>query len=308
MPDLPIDDLPVEQPVFSHDALDADGIVSLIVGIDDTWEAGAPLANLEVQWTPHLVRPDKNWVLHVHLSAGAPRYVERRLASAAEGGHLVHVALTLDALYDSDMLEVLSDTDAYVYVIDERGRPTPRRHHLAALADLGVPVEPDLRRRLATAAWERRGDGTGNQRGRRLEALLAFLLAQVADFRIFQRNFRTDTGEIDIVLQIDNYSGRCWYESGVPFILVESKNIQERAGQPVISLLIRRLQTSRRRARIGLAFSAGGFTSDAEREELRLSESELCVALFDGKTIEAMIASSDLEQFLDEHIGRAMLR
>jgi hypothetical protein len=137
---------------------------------------------------------------------------------------------------------------------------------------------------------------------------VAFLLGQVADFRIFQRNFRTETGEIDIVLQIDNYSSRCWYEPGVPFIFVESKNTFEPAGQSVISLLIRRLQTSRQRARIGLAFSVGGFTSDAEKEELRLSEGGLCIAFFDSDAIQAFIEAPDPDSFLDSQVANAMLR
>ena len=311
MTDLPADDLPdlpVEEAATDRDATDVDRLVPLIIELDNCWELGVHLPDLQVQWSPNLVRQEKRWALHVHLSAGAPRYIVRRLVSARNSGYVVHVAVTLEGLYDADVLELLSDTDAYVYVIDPDGCPTPRRHHLAALADLGVPVEPALRRRLCDAAWNRRTEGTGNQKGRRLEALLAFVLAQIGDFRVSKRNFRTETGEIDIVLQIDNFSGRCWNDPGVPFILVESKNTSDPAGQPVISLLIRRLQTSRRRARIGLVFSTGGFTSDAEKEELRLSETELCVAFFDGATIEALIAHPDPDAFLDEHIGRAMLR
>jgi hypothetical protein len=211
-------------------------------------------------------------------------------------------------MYDSEVLDLLGATDAYVYVINDDGEPTPRRHYLAALADLGVAVEPKTRRRLAKAAWDRIKDGTENQRGRRLEALLAFLLAQVTDFRIFERNFRTDTGEIDVVLQIDNFSTRCWSEPGVPFVYAESKNTADPAGSPIVAIFIRRLQTSRQRVRLGLLFSVGGFTSDAEREELRLSEGPLCIAFFDADAIGAMIDSQDLDSMLDAHIGKAMLR
>ncbi len=288
-----------------RDAHDVEPIIPLIKGLDSTWIAGDVLA--DVPWTPHLVRPDKLWVCHVHLSAGAPRHISRRLDGARSRGHIVHVALPLEALYDEDVLVMLSSADAYVYVV-QGSVVTPRRHHLAALADLGVPVSPALRTLLARAAWDRRDEGTGNQRGRRLEALLAFLLAQVTDFRILKRNFRTDTAEIDIVVQIDNFSTRAWSSPGVPFVLVESKCTADPAGQPVVSLLIRRLETSRKRARLGIVFSAGGFTSDARTEELRLSMSDLCVALFDAEAIEEMIAAADLDMFLEERVTAAMLR
>lgn len=303
-----LDDVPIDEPVVHRNANDVESIVPLIKKLDPKWQAGTPLVDSPIHWTPHLVRPEKRWALHVHLSLGAPRYLRKRLVAAAESGELIHLALSLEALYVPEVLEVLGEADAYVYVIGQDAKPTPRRHYLAALADLGVPVDPTLRAQLARTAWEVRDRGTVNQRGRRLEALLAFILGQVTDFRVFKRNFRTDTGEIDIVLQIDNFGGRCWNESGVPFVFVESKNVKDPIGQPVVSLLIRRLQTSRSRARIGLLFSAGDFTSDAQREELRLSESSLCVDFFGPSDIEALIAAEDIDSFLNDHIGHAMLR
>lgn len=301
------DDVPPDEALVTHDARDVDRITPAVRTLNPEWTTGVLLDDLAVRWTPHLVRPDKRWALHVHLSTGAPTYIARRLTAAAGAGHIVHVALPLESLYDADLLEVLSDADAYVYVCDG-DVPTARRHHLAALADLGVPVDPELRKRIARRAWDRRAEGTVNQRGRRLEALLAFLLSRIADFRVLQRNFRTETAEIDIVLQVDHFSNRCWYEPGVPFVIVESKNTADEAGQPVVTMLIRRLQTSRGRARLGLLFSVGGFTADAEKEELRQSEGNLCVAFFDSDAIAAMIEADDLDGWLDDHVARAMLR
>lgn len=306
MPPSSDDALLYEEGPAERNALEVDRIVPLIKKLDNQWLP--PVRIDSAKWVPHLSRPDRNWALHVHLSDGCPRYIRRRLVAAAEAGHLVHVALPLEALYDSEVLEVLGEADASVYVVDVGGQPTPRRHFLAAMADLSVPVEPLLRRKLASAVWNRRADGTPNQQGRRLEALIAFLLAQAADLSIYERNFRSATGEIDIVLRVDNFSGRIWFTPGVPFIHVESKNTQDVVGQPVVSILIRKLQISRGRARIGLLFGANGFSSDARDEELRLSESELCIAFFDSEAIEALIEADDVEAYLERHIGDAMIR
>ena len=301
-PELEVD----QQSVLARGAEQLVPILSLVLGQDKEWTEGSLLA--DVRWTPHMVWPDAGRVLHVHLSNGAPRYISRRLKEAAEKGHHPHVALPLESLYDADVVRMLSESDTYVYVLQGEDRITKRCHHLAALADCQVPVEPAVRTEIGRAAWARRAQGSDNQRGRRLEALLAFLLSQVTDFRVIERNFRSATAEIDVIVQIDNFSTRCWNHPGVPFIFAEAKNRIDKAGQSVISILIRRLETSRGRARLGMAFSVGGFTADAKTEELRLSATDYCVAFFDSDAIVSMIEAKDLDDFLEKHVTKAMLR
>lgn len=258
-----------------------------------------------LRWQPDLIAHDPPRVLHVLTSQGMPRYLRRRLL-AASTTHEVFVALPFEALYTADVLTTLAELDAYVHIVDDADeRP---RHYLAAMADLGVAVGKDLRTSLAAEAWRRRGDGTSHQRGRRLEALLAFLLSQIADFRIFQRNFRNASQEIDIVIQVDNASDKCWWTPGVPFILVEAKNRDEATGQPDVSALIRKIETKRGRAKLGLLFTSSSFTSDARTEEIRLSQTDMCVAMLGPEELAEWIASSDGDEYLANHVARAMLR
>lgn len=294
-----------EEAGAARDAREQDAVVAAIAASDKRWKTAEAVDVDGVRWAPSLATEDGR-VLHVHLSEGMPRFVARRLRAAASVGMQVHVAVAVEQLYNPEILEVLSDIDAYTYVVGES--KNQRRHYLAAMADLGVATTPEVRMKICRAAWARRGDGSVNQRGRRLEALLAFLLSQVSNFRIFQRNYRNETQEIDIVIQVDGANSRCWYAPGVPFILVEAKNTADVAGAPIVSLLIRKLQTKRKSARLGLLFSVSGFTSDAEKEELRLSESEYCVAMVDGKMIERLIDAANLEEELEKYVSQAMLR
>lgn len=94
----------------------------------------------------------------------------------------------------------------------------------------------------------------------------------------------------------------------MPFVLVEAKNTVETIGAPVVSLLVRKLQTKRGKARLGFLFAASRFSSDAEKEELRLSETQYCVVMFDAHAIEALIEAADLDEALEQHVARAMLR
>jgi hypothetical protein len=185
-----------------------EAIASIAATFSDWLPANGPLTFDSVKWTPHLVAANPDRVLHVHLSDSMPRHVSRRLRAAALT-HIVYVALTIEALYDEAVLRVLSDIDAEVIVLGAKSSQLEGCYFLSALADRGVPVALGLRRDLAIASWARRTAGSNFQKGRHFEGLLAFLLSQVSDFKIFERNFRAATDEIDIVVQLDGLSSSC---------------------------------------------------------------------------------------------------
>jgi hypothetical protein len=114
---------------------------------------------------------------------------------------------------------------------------------------------------------------SGRREGRRFEVLLAYLLSQVTDFRVVERNLRTATQELDIVLQIDRHSQRAWQQH-VPFMLVEAKNWNDRIPQSVVSALMGKVRTKGQSCKMASLIATGGFTADAKKEELRYSESE----------------------------------
>ena len=208
---------------------------------------------------------------------------------------------------NEDVLRVLADVDADVLVIDEETK-VRSAYYLAALADNSVPVPPGLRRELALRCWAQRRENTNFQKGRHFEGLLAFLLSQVTGFRIFDRNFNGATDEIDVVVRVDAFSDATWSESGVPFVIVEAKNWKQTIGSHVVTLFIRKLETRRRRARIGLIFATSGFSPEALAEELKEAKGDLSVAMLGPKEIEAWIDRDDLTTYLDDYIAKAMLR
>lgn len=267
----------------------------------------APIAFGNVPWRPDLVHGSGR-VFHVHLAPEVPRYIRRRMIAAREAGHLVTVALEHHHLFKAQVVRALADVDAYVQIIDDEDNlSTPPRHHLAAMADMGVPALPDVRREVATLAWERRAEGAAHIKGRRLEALLAFLLAQTSDLRIYKRNFRGDTDEIDIIVQVDAHSDAVWREDGVPFIFCESKNRDELAGAPQVKVLMQHLQERNDRARIGIFCSAEGFTGDATKEVLKFAYTPFTIVLMGPKGIVEWINADDPDQYLREFVSDAMV-
>lgn len=262
------------------------------------------------RWKPNAVSADGTRLLYVFLQDELPRFVRDRLALAAQKGIKPVLALALASLFKPEVVELLVVADADVIVLDDyvTVRQLEPRALLVALADIEVPVSPELRKTVANVVWKRIGDGTSHEKGRRLEGLLAFAFAQARDLKVVERNYRNETEEIDLVLQIDNFSSRVWQKSGVPFILVEAKNRADKASQPMVSSLITKLQTKRGTARIAVLVSLAGFTDDARMQELRFSTQDICVVMIDRAQLESMLTADDVDDALEILVRQALLR
>lgn len=312
-----LDDSPDEDVVEGIEILESSVDLSSDVIVDSLrtssqWsEADEVVTDGSISWRPVLRDVhDSDLLLHVHLASELRSYLRDRLAMATSVGKRVVVALPLEALYESDIVEFLGDIDADVIVIDPADHvPSPKSSHLlTALSDNSVAVNHATRTVIASKAWQRRTEGTNHEKGRRFEGLLAFLLHQVGDFRVVERNLRAATEEIDLVIQIDNWSARCWHQSGAPFVLVEAKNWTNPVGKPEITDFKAALRTKRQRARIGLIFSASTFTRDAEMEELKYAQDAEVIVMVDGKQLAKWIESDEPDDELEELVRRAMLR
>src|ERR1035437_1860880 len=233
----PVDLLLDEPRAPFHDASATAAAVARITAELTGWSIpSSPIDCHGKWWTPHLVGDGR--ALHVHLADSLPRWVAARL-KAASADRSVCVALKIESLYDEELLRLLGDVNAELFVLDGSRSKSRPAHYLAAVADESVPVSLGLRHDLATVEWGRRREGSNYEKGQQFEGLLAFLLSQVHGFKIFERNYRAATDEIDIVVQVDSMTSRCWSQSGVPFVIVEAKNWAATVGSNTVSLLIR---------------------------------------------------------------------
>tara|TARA_R110002124_G_scaffold211644_1_gene377882 strand:- start:842 stop:1807 length:966 start_codon:yes stop_codon:yes gene_type:complete len=274
------------------------------------WRRDVELELGPKKWRPSAVSVDRARLLYVYLQDELPRFVADRLRLATSRQVAVTVALPITSLFKPDVIELLVDLEAEVLVVDDyiADRRLVPRPILLALADVEVPISPASRQKIYRSIWGRIGEGTAQQRGYRLEALLAFLFSQVQDLKVIERNYRTETEEIDLVLQVDNFSPRVWQRPGVPFILVEAKNRADKASQQVMSVLLTKLQTKRGTSRIAFLVSLAGFTEDAKLQELRFSTQDVCVVMIDRAELESLMESEDLDDSLEALVRRALLR
>jgi len=304
---MPIPSEIVRAPTAHH----VSQVVDLIKAQDTEWETGQALSlGTNLSWTPELMKGD-DAVLTVHLASRIRPYLRRRLQLAYSRGRQIHVAMPLGALYDEDLLKELTAIDAQVHLVENMSaieRPAPV---LAQIADHGICLENDARRSIASLAWDlSKQDGlASNVKGRRLEGLVCFLLSQVDGFQVVERNFRTETEELDAVVQQRRLNGRrCWSQLAAPFILVEAKNWSTSVTQKEVSVFRVKMQGKRDSVRLGLLFAANGYTSAARQQELRFASDELTIVLIGPKTISNWIKARDPDGYLETVVRRAMLR
>lgn len=259
-----------------------------------------------LRWRPNLISPDGSKVAHLHFADELRSYVVERIRAARAAGLIVHLVLPLAALYDIEVLDVIAHADAMVHIVEmDIGNA---EHHLDAIVKARVPLPPGARKRVARATWDRMAEGSNSDKGKRFERFLAFLLDQTVGLEVVERNYRGDTDEIDLVVQVVRYTGACWFQEGVPYILVEAKNRVESTAQHMVSNLIRRLQTKRGNSRIGILFTTSKFTQDAKMEVIKIAEGTLTVALVTPEQIVQWIDATEPSIYLETLVRRAMLR
>ena len=286
-------------------------VADLIKAQDTVWGTGQALSlGNDLSWTPDLVKGD-DAVLTVHLASRIRPYLRTRLERAHSLGREIHVAMPLVALYDEPVLEYLTAIDAQVHLLEDMSSVKRAGSVLIQVADQRISLGEDARRSIARIAWDRcREDGLSpHVKGRRLEGLVCFLLSQVEGFIVAERNLRTETEELDAVIQQTQLNGpRCWSQLSAPFILVEAKNWSTRATQAEVSVFRAKMQGKRGSVRLGLHFAANGHTTDAFAQELRFATEDLTVALIGPKEISDWIDAPDPDGYLEDVVRRAMLR
>src|SRR6185503_15908596 len=116
------------------------------------------------------------------------------------------------------------------------------------------------------------------------------------------------TEEIDIVLRCDIEMGRCWYQPGVPFILVEAKNHRKKVKSADVSSLMVKMQGKRGSCRLGVMCSTTGFSRKARNHELRLAATEYAIAMLGPDKLKKWIKSKNRTRWLEREIEDARLR
>jgi hypothetical protein len=133
-------------------------------------------------------------------------------------------------------------------------------------------------------------------KGASLELLMEALFAQVPGFVIYERNRRTATEELDLVVLND--SPDPVYSRDGPIILVECKNWTARPGRPDFTLLENKIRNRYSRCTIAFLVSWSGFAETTWRETIRLSRENYIIVCLAGSDVRQAALTDSFPEFL----------
>lgn len=128
-----------------------------------------------------------------------------------------------------------------------------------------------------------------NEKGRLLEQIFVRLFQLDGSFIVLEHNIRTETEEIDIVVQPDT-SSPFWSKVSPPMLLLECKNWKEKIGTKELQVFATKIENRPKiLCRIGYLISISGFTNDAEKELIGYRARDFVIATITSEHIEDLM-------------------
>ncbi len=219
-------------------------------------------------------------------------YVSGADLDALSTGGLPEAMRSLEALSRKDAVLRLGATEGPAFA-------------LSPAVDRALTLLQQGRERLR-ALWAEALSATDrNLRGRALEEFAAAFFGEV--FRVVERNARTDTEELDLLLERTEKTDPRFSDS---YVFVECKNWRTQpVGQRQVSELVGKLVSHRRT--LGFLLATGDITHEAKTQALHArSAAKVEVLLIDGQDIEGFLSSlTTVGDFLTEkHRQQTVLR
>lgn len=141
-------------------------------------------------------------------------------------------------------------------------------------------------------------------KGAALESLMEALFAQVPGFVVYDRDLRTMTEELDLVVL--NASPDPVFSKDGPIVLVECKNWTIRPGRPEFSLLESKIRNRYNRCTIAFFISWSGFTETTWRETLRLTRGDYVIVCLTGTDVRRAALADGFPEFLRQATLQAL--
>lgn len=175
------------------------------------------------------------------------------------------------------------------------------------LSPLVERVMADLQRRREQlrARWDEVRLREGRTDGKKLEAFAAAFFGEA--FIVHEKNVRTDTEELDLVLEASRESDPIFRKG--PYLLVECKDWRKQGvNQGAVSKLATVLAT--RHFKQGFLLTAGGFSEDARQQARNVAQAmQVEIVLVDGSDVDIFLQDiRPVRDFLVELHRKQLLR
>jgi hypothetical protein len=158
--------------------------------------------------------------------------------------------------------------------------------------------------------WEEANKTTNTiKKGKLLEQLFVQLIQIDGSFMICEKNVKTKSEEIDIVLQPDTTSP-FWSRISPPMILLECKNWKDKVGAKEVRDFAGKIENRPKiLCRIGFFVAIVGFTKGAEEELIGYRARDFILATITGNQIEELIKTKrSISELLQRRLINAGFR
>ncbi|MDI1447230.1 restriction endonuclease [Polyangium sp. 6x1] len=179
-------------------------------------------------------------------------------------------------------------------------------HTFVALTDGQGVLQRRLRRDALCTAWQTANVDTltAQEKGVRLEQFADLLLADIDGLMVVEKNLRTQTAELDLVVQ-NNVARPFWSNLGSPLIFVECKNWTKAADVREARALESKMRARGRVARMSIFLSVSGFTKAFTDHVASLARDDLLLVSIQGEDVGRLIgdSKSDTTKWLETIIA-----
>lgn len=195
---------------------------------------------------------------------------------------------------DGSGVFVFTDTADFVQIPPPSTLTGPSRDLLAAKDDpckLARERVEQIRSNLSLLLELERaiGESDANRKGKKLESVLVKVIETTSGLVVVDRNVRTETEEIDIVVR--NESPDPFWSKLSTHILFECKNWSSRVDKDSVVAFRDKLQERRGAVKVGYIIAVNGFTKDAKIHMLRWSREDVVVVPVDRDDLQELIIS-----------------
>lgn len=139
-------------------------------------------------------------------------------------------------------------------------------------------------------------------KGDALEDVVEFLFEDLKPIDIRDRNLRTKTGEIDFVLECNNYTDRTLFDSHSRFVLIECKNLRESVPTKEVASFEKKLTKSN--ISLGILVTWNGISGEASGEYARKyvesdSPDGTSIIVLDSRDLYKILDGASLYELID---------
>lgn len=265
-----------------------------------------------VAWRPHLYCGVRSTAIHMVMYPRIQEVIAEGFAAARRAKKGLRILLAGPEAFFRvpPVLEIAAQNEAEIAILSGQGLRKTRHYRsvFEAVYREALLLPQNVYANLANRAWNAALQAPRKEKGKRLEAFIAFMVSQVPGFRVVDVNHNTLTEEIDVVIE-NRRVGGIFRSYSEPLILAECKNQQVKAGKNEYVSFAMKIRNRRRAVSVGLFMSINGYTQDFRQEALRDSRERLVVATLERKHFEEWITrwGEDSAAMIENQIRAALL-